>query len=97
MIKPIPIKGVKSTISFPAGELPDINPDDPRFTLDVGGFRIEGRLNPKSARKLKAHPHGAALVGNLRVEGGKLVLGEAGVQFFEPKPAAASSKSADTP
>jgi hypothetical protein len=45
-------------------------------------------VNAKAARKLAQHNGGAALQGRLIVEGGKLVLAEAGFTWIDPKPAA---------
>ena len=87
-MKRIDIPSAKFAVVFPAGKLPGIDPNDPSFTLALGGFEIHGKVNAKAARKLAAHAGGAVLQGRLIVEGGKLSLAEAGFQFIEPKPQA---------
>ena len=82
------IPSAKLAVVFPAGKLPGIDPNNPSFTLVLGGFEIAGKINPKAARKLAAHAGGAVLQGRLIVEGGKLVLAEAGFSWIDPKPKA---------
>ena len=89
-MKTIAVPSIKAVIPFKAGSLPKIDPLDPRFELVLGGLKIVGKINAKTARKLQTHPGGAALQGRLIVEQGWLVLAEAGCQFFDPKPAEAS-------
>ena len=81
----IDIGSAKLNVVFPEGKLPAIDPNNPSFTLVLGGFEIAGKINPKAARKLAAHAGGAVLQGRLIVEGGKLVLAEAGFTWIDPK------------
>jgi hypothetical protein len=67
------------------GEVPAIDPNNPSFTLVLGGFEIHGKVNAKAARRLAAHAGGAVLQGKLIVDGGKLSLTEAGFSWIEPK------------
>ena len=87
-MKRVDIGSAKLAIVFPEGKLPGIDPNNPSFTLVLGGFEIAGKINPKAARKLAAHAGGAVLQGRLIVEGGKLVLLDAGFTWIEPKPKA---------
>jgi hypothetical protein len=80
----IKCSGLKVSLPFKAGELPDINPDDPRFLLDMDGFKIEGKVNAKAARKAKTWPGGAVLQGRLVVQDRVLVLLDAGFTFNPP-------------
>jgi len=82
----IDIGSAKLNVVFPEGKLPAIDPNNPSFTLVLGGFEIAGKINPKAARKLAAHAGGAVLQGRLIVEGGKLVLAEAGFTWIDPRP-----------
>ena len=84
----ITINSGKLAIVFKAGELPAIDPADPRFVLDLGGTKIMGSVNAKAARKLKVHPGGAVLQGRLVVQGGALALLDSGFAWIDPKPAA---------
>ena len=52
----------------------------------VTGRGPAAKVNAKAARKLAQHNGGAALQGRLIVEGGKLVLAEAGFSWIDPKP-----------
>ena len=74
--------------------MPAIPPEDPVFCLVLGGIQIAGRVTPKAARKLAAHPGGAVLQGRLMVEDGKLSLADAGFQFIEPRAAANDDRKA---
>jgi hypothetical protein len=87
-MKRIDIGSAKLNVVFPEGKLPAIDPNDPSFTLVLGGFEIHGKVNAKAARKLAQHTGGAVLQGKLIVEAGKLVLAEAGFSWIEPKPQA---------
>jgi hypothetical protein len=87
-VKRIDISSAKLNVVFPAGKLPGIDPNDPSFTLALGGFEIHAKVNAKAARKLAAHAGGAVLQGKLVVEGGKLALLDAGFTWIEPKPQA---------
>jgi hypothetical protein len=87
------IPSAKLAVVFPAGKLPGIDPNNPSFTLVLGGFEIHGKVNAKAARKLFTHGGGAVLQGKLIVEGGKLSLAEARFQFIEPKPQAEAAGS----
>ena len=84
-MKRIDIPSAKLAVVFPEGKLPAIDPNNPSFTLVLGGFEIAGKINPKAARKLAAHAGGTVLQGKLLVDGGKLVLAEAGFSWIEPK------------
>jgi hypothetical protein len=84
------IPSAKLTVVFPEGKLPAIDPADPAFVLVLGGVEISGKVNPKAARKLAAHPGGAVLQGKLIVEAGKLSLLDAGFSWIEPKAEAAT-------
>jgi len=84
-VKRIDIPSAKLAVVFPAGKLPAIDPNNPSFTLVLGGFEIQGKVNAKAARKLAAHAGGAVLQGRLIVDGGKLSLAEAGFSWIEPK------------
>ena len=88
-MKRIDIASAKLAVVFPAGKLPGIDPNDPNFTLALGGFEIRASVNPKAARKLAAWAGGAVLQGRLIVsDDGKLVLADAGFTWIEPKPQA---------
>jgi hypothetical protein len=87
-MKRIDIASAKLAVVFPAGKLPAIDPNDPSFTLALGGFEIRASVNPKAARKLAAWAGGAVLQGKLIVDDGKLVLADAGFTWIEPKPQA---------
>jgi hypothetical protein len=87
-VKRIDIPSAKLAVVFPAGKLPALDPNDPNFTLALGGFEIRASVNPKAARKLAQHKGGAVLQGRLIVDGGKLVLADAGFSWIEPKPQA---------
>jgi hypothetical protein len=84
-VKRIDISSAKLAVVFPEGKLPGIDPNDPSFTLVLGAFEIQGKVNAKAARKLAAHAGGTVLQGKLLVDGGKLVLAEAGFSWIEPK------------
>jgi hypothetical protein len=42
----------KLSVVFPEGKLPAIDPADPTFVLVLGRLEIQGKVNPKAARKL---------------------------------------------
>jgi hypothetical protein len=77
---------VKLTLPFKAGMLPRIDPERPRFTIDLGGVIIAAEVSAKAARKCGVHEGAAVLQGRLLVQGGRLVLTEVGFQFIDPKP-----------
>jgi hypothetical protein len=87
-MKRIDINAIKANIVFAQDKLPAIDPGDPEFTLNLGGTEIRGRCNPKAVRKLAQHRGGCVLQGRLVVEGGRLVLLDAGFTLLDPKPAA---------
>jgi hypothetical protein len=87
-MKRIDIGSAKLAVVFPEGKLPSIDPDNPAFILNLGGFEIVAKVNAKAARKLASWAGGAVLQGRLIVEGGKLVLAEAGFSWIDPKPKA---------
>jgi hypothetical protein len=62
--------------------------------LVLGGFEIQGRVNPKAARKLGRHRGGAVLQGKLIAEGGRLNLLDAGFSWIDPQAEAASEGGA---
>ena len=77
----ITIPSAKLTLPFKAGQLPAIDPANPRFTLDLGGVNIRAEVTAKAARKLAAHagrgrPHGQAdgRPGPARAHGGGLSI-----------------------
>jgi hypothetical protein len=86
--------GLKVVLPFKAGELPAVDPGNPVIQIVLGEHRITAKINAKSARKLAVHPGGAVLQGKLIVEGGKLVLAEAGFQFLDPRTATDAAKPA---
>ena len=88
-MKRLDIPSAKLTVVFPEGKLPAIDPADPAFLLVLGGLEIQGKVNPKAARKLAQHRGGAFLQGKLVVEGGKLDLLDAGFTLIDPKAEAA--------
>ena len=81
---------------FKAGELPRIDPGNPALVLAIGSLRVEGRVNPKAARKLAVHQGGAVLQGRLEEQSGKLVLADAGFTWIEPKPPSAETAEGPT-
>lgn len=86
----INIQSAKLTVVFRAGELPRVDPANPRFTINLGGVKIQAVVNAKAARKLAVHDGGTALQGRLISDHGQLVLLDAGFQWFEkPHPVAA--------
>ena len=90
----IDIGSAKLAVVFPEGKLPAIDPNDPSFVLALSGFEIHGKINPKAARKLAAWAGGVVLQGRLIVEGGKLVLADAGFSWIDPKPKAETEAAA---
>ena len=89
----IDIGSAKLNVVFREGELPSIDPAKPEFVLALGGFEIHGKINPKAARKLAAWAGGVVLQGRLIVEGGKLVLADAGFSWIDPKPKAEAQEA----
>ncbi len=90
------IPSAKFAVTFPAGELPAVDPADPRLSISLGGTTIEARVNRKAAARLSAHRGGAVLLGRLIAgPNNTLVLAEAGFTFFESRPAAASQGGKD--
>ena len=88
-MKRIDIGSAKLAVVFPEGKLPYIDPDNPAFLLNLGGFEIVAKVNAKAARKLASWAGGAVLQGRLIVEGGtRLTLAEAGFSWIDPKPKA---------
>jgi hypothetical protein len=82
------IASAKLNVVFPEGKLPPLDPANPAFVLVLGGVEIDGKINPKAARKLAVHQGGAVLQGRLVVEGGRLTLADAGFSWIEPRAAA---------
>ena len=95
-MKRIDIPSAKLAVVFPAGKLPALDPNDPNFTLALGGFEIRASVNPKAARKLAQHQGGAVLQGKLVAEGGKLSLLDAGFTWIDPKPRAEAAATPDS-
>ena len=88
-MKRIDIGSAKLAVVFPEGKLPYIDPDNPAFILNLGGFEIVAKVNAKAARKLASWAGGAVLQGRLIVEGGtRLTLAEAGFSWIDPRPKA---------
>src|SRR6516165_4157845 len=86
-MKRIDIGSAKLAVVFPEGKLPSIDPDNPAFILNLGGFEIVAKVNAKAARKLASWAGGAVLQGRLIVEGGtRLTLAEAGFSWIDPRP-----------
>jgi hypothetical protein len=86
-MKRIDINAIKANIVFPEGKLPALEPNDPEFTLVLGGLEIHGKVNAKAARRLAQHQGGAVLQGRIVAEGDKLVLLDGGFTWIEPRPA----------
>jgi hypothetical protein len=82
----ITITSAKLNVVFPEGKLPAISPNNPEFTLDLGGTEIHGKVNAKAARRLSRHRGGAVLQGRLLAEGDKLTLADARFTYIDPKP-----------
>ena len=85
------IATMKVSVVFPEGKLPAIDPANPEFVLVLGDVKIQGKINPKAARKLAQHLGDAVLQGKLVVEAGKLSLADAGFSWIEPRTAAAEA------
>ena len=82
----IDIGSAKLAVVFREGSLPQVDPNDPSFTLVLGGFEITARVNAKAARKLASWTGGAVLQGRLICEGTRLSLLDAGFSWIEPGP-----------
>jgi hypothetical protein len=87
-VKRIDIGSAKLAVVFPEGKLPYIDPDNPAFLLNLGGFEIRGRVNAKAARKLASWAGGAVLQGRLLGADGELLLADAGFSWTDPRPSA---------
>ncbi len=87
IMKTIAVQAIKVTLPFRTGELPKVPWQDPVFELSLGGLKIECRITAKAARKLSIHSGPALLQGRLVMEGGRLVLLQAGFVFVDLKPA----------
>jgi hypothetical protein len=96
-MKRIDITAIKANIVFPEGKLPAIEPNDPEFTLNLGGTEIRGKVNAKAARRLSQHQGGAVLQGRLIVENGKLTLADAGFTWIDPRPPQPPAQPPATP
>jgi hypothetical protein len=92
-MKPIIVPSIKATVPFRAGSLPSVDPTNPAFELVLDGVKIQSRVNAKAARKLAVWQGSAVLQGKLVVEGGRLVLIDAGFSWVEPKPVATEEPS----
>jgi hypothetical protein len=93
-MKRVDIVSAKLSVVFPEGKLPAIDPVNPAFVLVLGGLEIQGKVNPKAARKLAQHRGGAVLQGKLVAEGGQLNLLDAGFSWIDPKAEAATEGGA---
>jgi hypothetical protein len=82
----IDIGSAKLAVVFPEGKLPAIDPNDPAFVLQLGGFQIAAKVNAKATRKLASWAGGVVLQGRLIESGGKLVLDQAGFSWIDPRP-----------
>lgn len=107
------MKSAKLNIVFRAGELPPIDPGDPRITIFLDGetvvdrdgrrltgdgIKITAKVNAKAARKASSHAGGLVLQGRLVVEQAELVLRDAGFTFMEqPTPKPATVAPSDPP
>jgi hypothetical protein len=85
-VKTIEVPSIKAVIPFKAGSLPRIDPNDPAFELTMSGLKIRAKINAKAARRLAGHTGSAILQGRLVMEGGRLLLVDAGFTFNDPKP-----------
>jgi len=92
-MKSIIVPSIKATVPFKAGSLPRVDPANPTFELVMDGVRIQAKVSAKAARKLAVWQGSAVLQGKLVVEGGRLVLTEAGFLCNDPRPAAAAVQS----
>jgi len=91
--EPIEVSSLKVVLPFKAGNLPVVDPNNPKFTLRFpDGRTVACAVNAKAARRLAGHRGGAALQGKLISEKGNLVLCEAGFQLFEIKSAEVAVK-----
>ncbi len=84
----ITVASAKLTVVFAEGKLPAIDPQNPEFEIHLGATRITAKINAKAARKLATWAGGAVLQGKLIELDGRLVLGDAGFSWIDPKPAA---------
>ncbi len=92
----ITVPSLKIAYMFTEGNLPAVDPSDPRFTIALGPATIEVRINRKAAARLSAHHGGAVLQGRLMAgPNNTLVLAEAGFTWLEPRPAAAGQGGKD--
>ena len=78
------VTSAKFALAFKAGELPQVDPNDPVIQVRLSGVPIVARITPKAARKLAVWTGGSVLSGKLIAERGQLSLSEAGIQFLEP-------------
>ncbi len=83
-MKTVPVTSANLKVVFRPGSLPQVDPANPTFTLTLGGFSIDVRINAKSARKLAVHRGGAILQGRLVESGDRLQLVDAGFSWLEP-------------
>jgi hypothetical protein len=93
-IERLDIASAKPSSVFPEGKLPAIDPADPAFVLVLGPLEIQGKVNPKAARKLAQHRGGAVLQGKLVAEASKLNLLDAEFTWIDPKAEAATDGGA---
>ena len=82
----IDVSAAKFALSFKAGQLPRIDPNNPQFVINLSGCRILSKISAKAARKLQVHAGGAVLTGKLIVQNRELYLAEAGIQFLDVPP-----------
>ncbi|MBV8268488.1 MAG: hypothetical protein JO252_19335 [Planctomycetaceae bacterium] len=95
----LPITSAKLTLPFKAGELPRIDPNDPKLILILGGVSIVAQVSAKAARKAGIWAGPAVLQGKLVFQDGRLAILDCGFAFIEPpatKPEAEGATPAPT-
>lgn len=82
----IDLVALKVEARFKAGFLPQVDPEDPVFRINLGSHAILATISPKAARRLIKHTGPATLQGRLVDNAGQLWLVDAGFTFIDPKP-----------
>lgn len=82
----IPIPSAKLSVVFPQRQLPSVDFMNLCFSSHLGGVKIVGQVNAKSARKLSSHQGSAVLQGKMIRGASSLELIEAGFSFLYPRP-----------
>jgi hypothetical protein len=77
------ITTAKFAVTFTAGTLPRVDPNQPCFRLAFGPVFIAVTISAKTARRLGQHTGGGKLEGRLISRNGQLHLLDAGFQLFE--------------